>query len=72
MVASHGVSIIAEVVVTERGVLFKGAAGMRPAWCVIWIDVEAHTPRFVRRRRLHLIRQRPEQPSPRGLSGMFF
>lgn len=44
MVASHGVSIIAEVVVTERGVLFKGAAGMRPAWCVIWIDVEAHTP----------------------------
>lgn len=44
IVASHGVSIIAEVVVTERGALFKGAAGMRPAWCVIWIDVEAHTP----------------------------
>lgn len=30
MVASHGVSIIAEVVVTERGALFKGAAGCAP------------------------------------------
>lgn len=72
MVASHGVSIIAEVVVTERGVLFKGAAGMRPAWCVIWIDVEAHTPPLRAAAATTPYSPAPGAPSPRGLSGMFF